>query len=112
MILYNTGKPRRACPVLTGWVASFNQNTRTVPKIHKNALKILKENGPRTPKQMGAEGIALHSADVTGTSKFVSILRDIKNQWACRRKKGRRNYFRDREGLEAPKFFTTTRNSY
>jgi|SRR4030042_5585464 hypothetical protein len=44
MILYNTGKPRRACPVLTGWVASFNQNIRTVPKLIDEDKKISLED--------------------------------------------------------------------
>jgi hypothetical protein len=47
MILYNAGKPRRACPVLRGWAWSFNQNIRTVPKILVFDFLIARENGAR-----------------------------------------------------------------
>ncbi|HYA91894.1 MAG TPA: hypothetical protein VEK32_10395 [Thermodesulfobacteriota bacterium] len=30
MALFDAGKPRRACPVLTGWARIFNRNIRSV----------------------------------------------------------------------------------
>ena len=72
MILYNAGKPRRACPVLRGWAASFNQNIKSVPKIMAEFVELGHVNTelpmPGTENFSGREPVYVLWSDSGGSA--------------------------------------------